>query len=314
MRLTFEQVKEITFGAVNIQKESDGIHFFKCTRAQIDAWYKVREDLGARAETTTGVTIDFHTNARKIVFSVVGSKFEVLLNGFLTQQVVGENESCEHEVCVVCSGEENRITLIFPSHGVGVLKAIELEDDAYIKPHVFDKKILFIGDSITQGWDSGFDSMSYAYLTAAHYNAECIINGIGGAVYHASAFDKPEFDPDIVIVAYGVNDFFYYQTRAEFAEQVSSYLDKLQLTYPDKKVFVVTPIWMQNEDSVTTSLGTLEENRSIIKQEAERRNFFIVDGRRLVPHFEQFYADVVHPNALGFGSYANQLIAEMNKY
>lgn len=313
MVLSFEQIKDITFGAVGIEKQMDGIHFYKCTRAQIDAWYKLRTDLGERAETTTGVTIDFHTNSRHVEFSVIGSKFELLINGVLVQQVWDETPGFAHTIRAELFEGENRVTLIFPSHGIGILKSLEVDDGAYINLHQFDKKILFLGDSITQGWDSKFDCMSFAHRVAAFYNAERVINGIGGAFYHSSTFDKIPFEPDIVIVAYGANDFFYFQTYEEYKEQVVSYLDKIKLAYSDKKVFVITPTWRKDDDRVSF-IGTFEKCRETIKSEGERDGFIVVDGYQMVPHFEQFYADVVHPNDLGFGVYAENLIVTMNEY
>jgi len=313
MVLSFEQVKDVTFGAVDIRKETDGIHFLKCSPSQIDAWYKLRTDLGERAETTTGVTIDFHTNSRHVEFSVIGYKFELLINGVLVQQVWDETPEVEHTISAEFSEGENQITLIFPSHGIGILKSLEVDDGAYITPHQFDKKILFIGDSITQGWDSKFDCMSYAHRVADFYNAERVINGIGGAIYHSATFDKPEFDADIVVIAYGTNDFFYYQTYEEFKEQVSVYLEKIKSAYSDKKVFVVTPIWRSDDDRVSF-IGTFGKCRETIKKESKRLGLIVVDGYHLVPHFDLFYADIVHPNDLGFVVYAQNLIAKMNEY
>jgi len=172
---------------------------------------------------------------------------------------------------------------------------------------------LFIGDSINQGWDSKFDCMSYAHRVADFYNAERVINGIGGAIYHSATFDKPEFDADIVVIAYGTNDFFYYQTYEEFKEQVSVYLEKIKSAYSDKKVFVVTPIWRSDDDRVSF-IGTFGKCRETIKKESKRLGLIVVDGYHLVPHFDLFYADIVHPNDLGFVVYAQNLIAKMNEY
>ena len=51
MRLTFDQIRSITVGAVAVTEEQDGIHFSKCTQKQVDAWYNLKQDLGIRAET-----------------------------------------------------------------------------------------------------------------------------------------------------------------------------------------------------------------------------------------------------------------------
>jgi hypothetical protein len=38
MKLTFEQIQQITVGSLCTEAESDGIHFHKCTQKQVDAW------------------------------------------------------------------------------------------------------------------------------------------------------------------------------------------------------------------------------------------------------------------------------------
>ena len=84
MILTFEQIRSVTSGAVSLEQAEDGIHFYKCTKRQIEAWYKRGHSLGVRAETTTGVCLDFHTDATELCFSVAGGDgFEVMVNGLL---------------------------------------------------------------------------------------------------------------------------------------------------------------------------------------------------------------------------------------
>ena len=314
MVLSYEQVKDITFGAIDILRQEDGIHFAKCSSRQIEAWYKLRNDLGERAETTTGVTIDFHTNTRSVEFSVIGNKFELLIDGVLTQQVMSELEMPRKEsvICQELSEGEHRITFIFPSHDIGVLRRVTVDDDSYVLPHKFDKKILFIGDSITQGWDSKFECMSFAYRVADFYNAEHVINGIGGAIYHPSTFDKVNFDPDMVVVAYGTNDYDYYGTFQEFRENMSSYLELVRQAYDEKKVFVILPI-RRFDLTWARDVGTFEDCRTAIQRECKKQGFEVVDGYKLVPPMASFYADVVHPNDLGFSVYAEKLIGKMNE-
>lgn len=312
MKLTFEEIKNVTFGAIDIINKEDGIHFTKCSKKQIAAWYEIRTNLGERAETTTGVIIDFHTDSSHVEFAVIGHKFEVLINGVLTQQVLSDTEELRNEqiICANLSEGENRVTLVFPSHGVGILRSISVDDGAYVCPHEFDKKILFIGDSITQGWDSKFDCMSFAYRTADFYNAERVINGIGGAIYAPTTFDKVAFDPDVVIVAYGTNDYDYFKDYQVYKNNVVSYLELVKANYGEKNVFIITPIWRFDKD-YPRCIGTFEVCRKTIEEEAERLGFRVVDGYELVPHIDSFYADIVHPNEMGFGVYAEKLIAKI---
>ena len=316
MKLTFEQIKDIAAGAVNIYGDADGIvHFDKCTQRQISAYDAFSADLGMRSRTTSGVRLDFHTNSKTLKFKTAsGGKFELLINGLLRERLVPEEAQSFIERTVKLTDEiggeceDVRVTLVFPSHSIGTLEYVELDDGAYAKPHTYGKKILFIGDSITQGWNSYFDTLSYAWRTTLHFNANSLINGIGGAFFHVSTFDVPDFDPEIVILAYGTNDLGRYPDDEKMKEQVVGYLDLLKEAYGDKKVFVLSPIWRANNAGEVMG-QRFDARRKMIENEATSRGFIAVDGLSLVPPLPQFFADTyLHPNDLGFGVFAENLI------
>ena len=84
MKLTLDQIRSVTVGAVFVEEQPDGIHFHKCTKQQEAAWYAHREVLGFRAETTTGIRLDFTTDSPVFSFTVKeGAKFEVHIDSVL---------------------------------------------------------------------------------------------------------------------------------------------------------------------------------------------------------------------------------------
>jgi hypothetical protein len=197
-------------------------------KCQIDAFYALAEILGVRARTTTGIRLDFETDSKYIAFEVKsGSRFEYLIDGVYQGTVkIGEDKSASIDLAAPC-----RITLCFPSHEIGVIDNVELSEGASAMRHSFDKKVLFIGDSITQGWNSGIDTLSYAYRTSFALNLDSIIQGVGGAYFHESTFADSEFDPDVVIVAYGTNDVSHFKTQDEMVAQLRAYIGKVKETY-----------------------------------------------------------------------------------
>lgn len=310
MNLTVEEIKKITFGAVRIEEHNGELHFFKCTNKQCDVWHNESEALGERSEFTVGITLDFVTDADEAVFEVCGNKFELLINSNFSKQYVFSDKDF-HKINISLNGDKNRVTLVFPSHDRGILKSVELRGESFIKPHKFERKILFLGDSITQGWNSKYDVMSYAYQVADFFNAERIINGIGGAYYLPESFDLIDFDPDTVVVAYGTNDPARYTTINAFKAAVADFLKKVKETYGEKKLIVVTPIFCFED--LTSAGGTLQDYKDAIEKIAHELLFKVVDGYDLVPHDKDFYADTVHPNDLGFGIYARKLIFELGR-
>lgn len=317
MRLTFDQIKAVAVGSLRTEQTGGGIKFAKCTQKQIDAWYRESEILGQRAETTTGVRLDFHTDSGSIAFCAPsGDKFELFIDGILRRQFKmneTENRTARFDLTDPL-GEKKasvRVTLHLPSHEVGVLDWIELDDGATVVPHKFDTKMLFIGDSITQGWQAMIDTYSYAYRVSYFFNAESVIQGIGGAYFNENSFDSLPFDPDTVIVAYGTNDFGHNKTQDEMRAHVRAHLGMIAEEYAKKRIFVISPIWRGVQ---VKPMGSFAECRAIVAEEAARLGLAHIDGLSLVPPLpELFPGDLLHPNELGFSFYAENLISQMQK-
>ena len=318
MRLSFDQIKSVTVGALSVKREDDGIHFYKCTEKQIDAWYRQREGLGNGARTTTGVRLDFITNSEKIAF-IAGckGKFELHIDGLFRKQfhLNEENGFCAaYELCDPLDNKKDnyRVTIILPSHGVGVIDSVEIDDGATVTPCKYDTRMLFVGDSITQGWKSLTDSYSYAYRVSSFFNAESVIQGIGGSYFNEETFDSIPFDPDTVLIAYGTNDFSHCKTKEELMANAEAYLELVAKEYAGKRVFVITPIWQGRAKE--REMGSFEDCCAIIASIAKRLGLICIDGLTLVPRApEMFCEDMLHPNELGFSLYAENLIAQMIK-
>ena len=318
MKLNFETIKTITRGAVRVWEESGIFNFAKCTEKQVDAWYKFGSDvLGYRAKTTTGIRLDFYTDSKTFSFKTAsGDKFEILVDGMIRERFVrGEDAFIEKTVKltdpILKDKDEFRVTLVFPSHSVGSLEYVEVDDGAYLKAPEYKTKMLFIGDSITQGHNSKYDSLSYAWRTVQYFDADAVINGIGGAYYMPESFDAIDFDPDTVILAYGTNDACKFD-YAVMKEKTVGYLDLVKEHYGDKNVIVISPIWRARDTGAVMG-EDFENKRKMVEDEAQKRGFYVVHGLKLVPPIADFYADkYLHPNDLGFGVYAENLIKEIS--
>ena len=323
MKLTYEQIKSITVGALWTEQAQDGIHFYKCTKKQNEAWDALSDSLGDRARTTTGVRLDFYTDSKEFRFNCASNgKYELHINNLLRARFrvgkdgpsVGEDIVCPINDPLGNPLEEARITLYLPSHSIGVLASVELDDGAYVRTPAYDCKLLMLGDSITQGWDTEFDSFSYAYMLSRTLNANSVIQGIGGAMFHESTLDTLPFDPDVITVAYGTNDYGgRYKTYDELRLHVTKFLDGLASLFRGKKIFVISPIWRGQPGAAV--MGSFEGCRAIIIEEAERRGMIHIDGLAMVPPIPSLFADGwLHPNALGYGFYGENAIREILKH
>ena len=316
MKLSLEQIKNITVGALKVWQDEHAIFFAKCTEKQIEAWYALDKELGERAKTTTGVRLDFHTNSETFAFKVqTKGCYEIYIDRVLTHVFCEQDFESETEKSIVLSGEEHRITLYLPSHSIGVLQWIKLDDNSTIIPHKCDYNILFMGDSITQGWESTWDSLSYAQSVSRFLNANSIIQGIGGARYHSSTFDEDiNYNPDIVIVAYGTNDWTCYQTIQEARKQCCEFLDRLVSKYGNKKLFGISPTW-RGDKNRELSMGSFSECTEYVKDEIRNHGMILIEGEKLIPPLSEFYSDgYLHPNAVGFSIYTQSLLLEIQKH
>ena len=62
-------------------------------------------------------------------------------------------------------------------------------------------------------------------------------------------------------------------------------------------------------------MGSFAECRRILASEAEARGMIHIDGLSLVPPLPELFADEwLHPNALGFGFYGENLTRQILSY
>ena len=318
MRLSFEEVKSITFGFVHSFEDANGMHFAKCTDKQVAAFGSFWEGLGNNAKATTGIRLDFHTSSKRFAFGAAsGRRFELYINGtFREIYKAQDGEGAELSYDINEAGEENRVTLYFPAHDTpGVLSYVELDDGATVVPHKFDCKIFFIGDSITQGWNSTYDSLSYANRVSDFFNADSVIQGVGGAFFHPSIFDEAiDYDPDFVIFAFGTNDWGIQKSHDELRANAAAFIEAITKKFAGKKIFGLSPIWRGNSGELKPA-GYFVDVCKTVKEEIVKHGVTLIDGETLTPHMTDFFADLyLHPNGLGFGVYAENLCKQLKEY
>ena len=317
MKLSFDTIKSVTVGALSITERDDGVHFRKCTQKQLDAWLAFSKALCDNASATTGIRLDLHTNSRTFKFTApVGNKFEIYVNDALTYYFPA-SALVDHSASIELDGQDNRITLVFPCHGAPtVLSSVEVDDGAEVRPHKFDKKLLFIGDSITQGWDSGYDSLSYAYRTSRFFNADSVIQGVGGGFFHETIFDEDiDYEPDAIIVAFGTNDWGRCPSLDELLDNMTKFLKKVKSRYTDRPIICLSPIWRDVSANPVRASGRFDDVCEAIKDTARQNGATVIDGYTLAPHHPDFFMDkTTHPSGLGYGVYAENLIKQIKDY
>lgn len=331
MKVATTAIQAAIYGAERdcVKERSDWITPSRFSEKQIRTFSKKpsltagfgRESFLLHSAATAGITLDFITNSVSLAFEYRGfaaSKrqicwFDILVNGRLFHHA-GKNgqPSVAGKVSLTLPQGEKRITIYFPCLYKGELKNLEIDDGASFIP-TFDgtthKKILFVGDSITQGYATPYNSLTYSNILTRKLQAECLNQGIGGAIYNpADLDDSLSFSPNIIVTAYGTNDWFW---RRDIETTAPAYYRRLAEIYPDAKIYALLPIWRgDSEELELLSRRPFMEHREIIRKAAEVwENVTVIDTIEFVPHDATFFEDqALHPNELGFLMYADALL------
>lgn len=199
-----------------------------------------------------------------------------------------------------------------------------------------NKKIAFLGDSITEGVGVSSPDKLYWNLVAQKTGAECYANGICGSRiapqrvptsfepradrHFGSRVEELIPDADIIVIFGGTNDFGHgdaafgdMNDRSEdtFYGSYHLLLQKLIDRYPTGQIVVMTPLHRTLEDSLYNDYGvrragSLTVYVGAIRQVAEHYGIPVVDlfkNCKIQPQVEvlkeRYAPDGLHPNDAG---------------
>ena len=326
MKLNFEQMKEITLGVLKVEINEAGEYcFYRFTEHQMEDIYIEIPDFYKKSKAAAGIRLDFMTDSASLSFRYSiksGSSrkfyfFDCFVDGVLISHE-GEMEMVEKagEITVALGTDkrERRVTLWLPGLSIVRLSDVTLDDGASLRRAATARKILVLGDSITQGYDAVYPSQSYANKLAWALDAEIVNQAIGGEIFRPAILDENlPFTPDLITVAFGTND-WSGQTAENFEKNADGFYTKLATLYPNTPVFAILPIWRADWEKVTRA-KPFHESREILRGLAEKHpNFRGIDGMSLTPHLPAFSSDLYpHPNDLGFEIYAQELVRRMQE-
>lgn len=337
MKLTMEQIKSITQGAVHVSEENGRVKFHRFTAEQEQAYKEIgREDFYIKTFATAGIQLAFKTDSEKLFLKVFTSDttsrsffaHDVLINGERVEsldnfsgktpegdQLFEEFPLGEYSKQFNLGKRMKEVRILFPFSVCSEIMELSMDDGADIIPLKKKKKMIFFGDSITQGYDAVYAENHYTEKVASALGAEGFNKGIGGDIFFPQLAKKRDyFEPDYVVVAYGTND-WGLRTAEEFTEKCREFYSAVSDNYPNAKIFALTPIW-RKDNYETRKLGTFFDIGRIIGSVTENMNNVIcLSGWDFIPHEEKYYSDLrLHPNDDGFAFYAENLIKAIRQY
>lgn len=325
MILNNEQIKSIAANCIDVRtKENGRTVFARFTDKQVET-YKSQNFVGGPC-CDAGVCLDFTYDGEIIAFefdiiAVTSRKFlsidlydgDVMVHSLFTYT---DSEGQRQFFYKFSEKKERRVRIFLPfSCGIEVWNFI-LDDGAKYIPTSKEGRLkyLAIGDSITHGYDTHYTSMSYATTVARHFDADYLNHGVGGYVFKANSIDEElPFNPDVITVAYGTNDWGrYLMDEEKYREAANEYFDVLCNVYPNAKIFGILPVWRADEDRRPERMP-FTRVYEILREVYAAHGIAEIDGALAVPHMREFYTDGLHPNTVGQHVYAQYVIETLEK-
>lgn len=312
MKLTNEQLKNIYFGALWFAETKDGyLQSYQYTQHQMDYFEKAFDFWFERCSASTSKTFEFSTKATelsfdyKIIWKGSEDSIELCVDGLITQIYYVKDLKDEGKISFEMPEGQKDVIVYLPADATILVKDFEINGD--VVPAKKEEKVLWLGDSITQGFGPLRSSCTYASVANRVLNYDIINQGIGGYVYDKNAIEPMgDYKPAKIIVALGTN-----QYGSETMKDVEEYYEKLKEVYGDTPVLCISPIWRGDQpDRYPIFVSFCEKVKQIA---GKYQNVTVVDGFELVPHLSEYYLDNLHPNCLGAEVYGRNLVEAIRK-
>ena len=325
--MTNEQLKNYYFGAYRFEETEDGwLQAFQYSKAQEDYFKEAFDFWYERCTASTAKTIEFVTEATKVSFDFkliwMGSpdSFELAVDGQITKIAYvmdfmkegmpepdfskgfpGWNLPKEGKIEWELPEGKKSVVIYLPADATVRLRNFTLNADA--ERPAKNEKVLWLGDSITQGFGPLRSAQTYVSVANRILNYDIVNQGIGGYVYDKKSLMKMDgYQPDKLIVALGTN-----QYGDETMTAVEEYYETLTGIYGNEiPILCISPIWRGDQPEGYEKFVDFCEN--IKKIAGSYKNVTVVDGFTLVPHLKEYYLDNLHPNCLGAEVYGRNLV------
>lgn len=327
MRLDRTQIGKIIHNVLSYEYDEEGrLHFNRFTKSQYKAYEAESYDWLRRAVASASVTFDFITDSEYIALkmdldsgsSQIWSDFDLYVDGIYCMRKKFGNMN-QKLVSFELPEGEHRITLYFPWTVETIVNEVHLSDGASIKEVQKKAKAIVIGDSITQGYITEYTSLTYANQVARETDIDLVNQGIGGYYFGEGTIDESlvSYQPDLIIIAYGTNDYSRYDSKDEFKKYTSGYIEKLTSLFPNTKMLAVLPIYRNDENNQTREKYrdyTLNDARNMLLETYKNYKNIHVLKETGIPHIpDVFIEDYLHPNELGFTFMAKAIVKEVEK-
>lgn len=327
--MTNEMLRDCFHNLLTVKEENGYLYPMRHTEKQCEFNENLGygDFMGRKAYMAAGVTLEMDTNAEKVTLHYVikdgypytnvrRSGFDVVVNGVLKHSYLIAAEWGRPQTVTFALGEgEKRVVIWLPHTLVIGISDITVPEGKVITPIAPRKKtMLMMGDSITHGIGSFCSSLGYAMQTAAAMKEYEVINqSIAAIRFEPDYLDDIGFEPEIITVALGTNDWSKRADKADYDKYSVPFFARINELYPNAAVLVISPVKRvrQEPDLPVDRPNLYRESElydALCAQVKKYPQMRCIPGWTLVPHIPGCFLDGLHPNELGMTFYANGLL------
>lgn len=313
MILSCNELKNIYFGAYRFDETPEGyLRAFQFNQEQMDYLEKTSDFWFERCAASTCKTLEFTTEAErvsfdyKLVWVCSEDTIELVVDSQIYDIRYLHGMDREGRLTFALPAGKKQITIYLPSDATALIR--NFEADKPVAAAKKEPKVLWLGDSITQGYGPLRSACTYVSVANRILNYDILNQGIGGYVYDKNILMKMDgYTPDKIIVAMGTNQF-----GCETMKDIEEYYERLMEVYGSEiPILCITPLWRGDVPDGFDTLASFCEKLKAIA--GKYQNVKIVEGFKLVPHLPEYFLDNLHPNCLGAEVYGRNLVREIER-
>ena len=313
---------------------------FRPARVPRDWRDRFPERTAQTAMAPAGVVLRIATDARKVALrinvdpprprpagapprppSVAATAFDVYRNNefLLSASTSGEPGTQEITLYENPSNGSGEIAVLFPYGLSFVVQGVGFSSGAQFAPpnRPAQPRVLFYGDSITQGTGATHSRNTYVWVTCEELGCDPINLGFGGSAWGdqpVADYVTSRNDWNALVVAYGTNTYRRaHENPEQFAQTYNTFLTTIRAEHPDVPILCITPLWRiqdttneKNEGGYTHQQYRDAATRVVMSRQSSDANLHLLEGKELVPE-NLFTADQVHPNNEGAAQMAEAI-------
>ena len=311
---------EIFKNAYKVLKTDKGYLPIRFTQKQFDYYKSLNQAMEYRSRNTAGICMDFYTDAKSISFSYTAGCFSRRYVGFdfyengifrkhIEEALDSTHGTFNHTLERDCN---KRVTVYIPNLSEVTITDLDIGNFRPVEINT-KERLLFLGDSITQGMTTLSPSLAFTTQITNALGAQSLNRGVGSDKYDINLLDEQdEYNPTKIFVALGINDIFSMAQPSEIEiklNRADAYMEKLRDIYKLAKVYIITPIWCLRLEEDVAFKKLFDKYSKELTKLAQKHGFIAIDGYNLVPHKTKYFQDLsVHPSDSGFNHYADNLL------